>query len=105
VTPLGARRILVPGDVFVLLCVEVQKLSDTLLLAAQELNKEVHMLPEDCKTLRNLLAANIQLGGINGILRAIVVDDDPEAPPTPLLPNGGGAPPAGSNGGNGACHA
>lgn len=102
--PIGALRILLPGDVFVVLCVEIQKLSDTLLLAAQELTKEVHMLPEDCKTLRNLLAANIQLGGINRILRAIVVDDDPETPPVSLPPTSG-TPPVGSNGGNGACHA
>ena len=93
-------RIFIPRDVFAILCVEVQHLSDALLKAAQEMQREVAHVPAESQVLNHLLESNVRLGSIESILK-IVIDEEPD--PTPPLPGApSGTPPA--TGGQ-TCHA
>jgi len=71
-------RIIIPMDVFTTLCVETKKLSDCLLAAATTLQHEVEFLPENTKTLDHLLASHTQLGLIERILSAVLLQGRPD---------------------------
>lgn len=65
-------RIFIPRDVFVTLCVEVQKLSDSMLKAAQDMAREIAHVPEESQVLNHLMASNTRLGTIEAILKIII---------------------------------
>ena len=81
--PVFEGRVLVPKDVFVQLCVDVKKLSDIMLVTVVHLKKDAEFLSEANNILQQVLLANIQLGHIEGMLRAIVEDDMPASPKGP----------------------
>jgi len=69
-------RLIIPRDIFVVLCVEVKKLSDALLASATTLQHEAQHLPAECKTLDHLLAANTQLSLVEQVRRSILYGND-----------------------------
>lgn len=97
-------RVLVPGDVFVQVCVEVKKLSDLLLAGATAMQREVAHLSEESQVLNALMASHIQLGLIERMLHAIVSDED-EEPPATAGPSGSQPPPTVNGSGGSESHA
>lgn len=82
-------RIILPTDVFTQLCMEVKTLSDLMLRACFQLQKEVNMLPDDCVSLNEMTKATSQLRLIENVLR-IIVEEHMPARQTPPDESGGG---------------
>lgn len=81
-------RIFCPMDVFVTVCVEVAKMSDSVLAAAKDLAVHGNVIPEESRALHHMIQANAHLDNIEKILK--IIRDEYMAPPTGPINGSGG---------------